>query len=233
MGSNAGPGSAGGSDEWVRELDWAFGLVSDDPLERAVALARFEMERQERRAIQQRFYEVCDLLRPLSGRELWEEPLFLDAHQALERAHFQVLPPRFIPWQDGDVRKWPGLTYLVLYLEWEARSPEEWTQRSKSWGLKQSLIRRLAVPDHDPSIRSRLLEVVMSAVVRAHRCEDGEYVHMARALDGPDLRTRLAEAADSENPWARLHAGYVLWMLDHPYTPNSRYTWETWCAMQR
>lgn len=39
---------------------------------------------------------------------------------------------------------------------------------------------------------------------------------MARAIDGPDLRARLARAAGSDNPWGRLHAGYVLWALDYP-----------------
>jgi hypothetical protein len=55
-------------------------------------------------------------------------------------------------------------------------------------------------------------------------------VGVARAVDGADLRERLARAAESGNPWARCHAGYVRWMLDHPEAPNTRRVWRTWPA---
>ncbi|WP_103533507.1 hypothetical protein [Streptomyces sp. SM11] len=31
-------------------------------------------------------------------------------------------------------------------------------------------------------------------------------------------------------PWARRHAGYVLWLLDRPEVPNTRHVWRTWLA---
>ncbi|GAA2159070.1 hypothetical protein GCM10010403_51720 [Glycomyces rutgersensis] len=64
----------------------------------------------------------------------------------------------------------------------------------------------------------------------AYRCKDREYVRVARAIDGPDLRMRLEAAADADDSWARFHAGYVLWLLDRPDLPNTRRIWEFWCA---
>ena len=80
-----------------------------------------------------------------ASRLRWDrEPAFLQArrrHQAQRRS----LPDGV--WGgsvDGDLATWPGLPYVLLFLEWEARYPLEWTQHAKAWGTKQSLIRKVA-----------------------------------------------------------------------------------------
>ncbi|WP_018568753.1 hypothetical protein [Streptomyces sp. PsTaAH-124] len=70
----------------------------------------------------------------------------------------------------------------------------------------------------------------MLAVQRTYRCKDREYVRVARAVDGDELRDRLREAQRSESPAARRHASYVLWLLDRPGAPNTRHVWRTWLA---
>ncbi|MFI6037776.1 hypothetical protein ACIBBD_27070 [Streptomyces sp. NPDC051315] len=74
---------------------------------------------------------------------------------------------------------------------------------------------------------ARLVDLVDLAVQRTYRCKDREYVRVARAVDGAQLRDRLHNARRSRNPAAQLHAGYVLWLLDHPETPNTRHVWRS------
>ncbi|CAL9331555.1 hypothetical protein SUDANB105_00083 [Streptomyces sp. enrichment culture] len=88
----------------------------------------------------------------------------------------------------------------------------------------------MAVSDHDETVRAKLVQLVEIVVQRAYRCKDREYVGVARAVDGEELRRRLGTAVLSDNPWARLHAGCVLWLLDRPEVPNTRHVWRTWFA---
>jgi hypothetical protein len=134
-----------------------------------------------------------------------------------------------------DILAWRGLPYALLFLEWEARYPEEWTRHAKAWGTKEGLIRELAVDaaGRDPVARAKLTDLVEIVVRRAYRCKDREYVRVARVLDGQPLRVRLEAVRRSENPWAQLHAGYVLWMLDRPELPNSSRVWRAWLADTR
>ncbi|MFJ4186652.1 hypothetical protein [Kitasatospora sp. NPDC089509] len=133
----------------------------------------------------------------------------------------------------ADLTDWPGLPYALLFLEWEARYPEEWTRCAKSWGTKQRLIRDLAAARLDVRTRAKLVELIGIVVARPYRCKDREFVRLARSVDGEDLRRGIAAAAASDSPWARIHAGYLEWMLDHPDTPNSRRVWRTWLASDR
>ncbi|MFJ5831606.1 hypothetical protein [Streptomyces sp. NPDC093089] len=55
-------------------------------------------------------------------------------------------------------------------------------------------------------------------------------MRVARAVGGDDLRARLTTAAGSGEPWARRHAGYVLWLLDRPDAPDTVHVWQTWLA---
>lgn len=81
---------------------------------------------------------------------------------------------------------------------------------------------------HDDPVRTKLTDLVEIAVQRPYRCKDREYVRIARAVDSQDLRGRLSTAAQTDNPWARRQAGYVLWLLDHPELPNTLHVWRTW-----
>lgn len=123
-----------------------------------------------------------------------------------------------------------GLPYALLFLEWEARFPQEWTRHAKSWGTKQSLIRDMARTHQDEAVKATLTDLVEIVVRRAYRCKDREYVRVARAVDSADVRGRLDRAVDSDSPWARCQAGYVLWLLDHPELPNTRRVWRAWVA---
>lgn len=174
---------------------------------------------------------MWQLTRPLGADEQYRERAFLQARQRHRQAQKCSLPDGV--WggpEDGDLAAWPGLPYLLLFLEWEARYPLEWTHHAKEWGTKQSLIRAVARADQEEALGTKLTDLVEIVVHRAYRCKDREYVRVARAVDSAALRGRLDQAADSDSPWARCHAGYVLWLLDRPDLPNTRRVWQTWVA---
>lgn len=212
---------------WDERLGWAYDLIAPDPSERTVALARLTRARAAAKAAIDR----CNETWRMAGQFGCNAGERAAAQEAFEEAASRSLPEAlWVRYHHADISTWPGLPFAVLYLEWEARYPQEWTQRAKTWGVKESLIRKLATADHDAGTRAKLVDLVDLVVQRAYRCKDREYVRVARAVDGPDLRERLAEALASENPWAQLHAGYVLRLLDNPDLPNTRRTWNTWLA---
>ncbi|MFB7338415.1 hypothetical protein ACFC00_43595 [Streptomyces adustus] len=216
---------------WAERLGWAFGLIAEDPAARGAALVQLtEAQRKVTEALA-RSNEMWLLTRPLGPEEQYREPAFRRARWRHEQAQERSLPDGL--WggpANGDLSTWPGLPYVLLFLEWEARYPLEWTQHAKAWGTKQSLIRKVARTCHEETVEAKLIDLVEIVVHRAYRCKDPEYVRVARVVDSPDLRSRLERAADSESPWARCHAGYVLWLLDHPDLPNTRRVWQTWVA---
>ncbi|MEV6122205.1 hypothetical protein AB0M23_17000 [Streptomyces sp. NPDC052077] len=208
--------------EWVEGLAWAYGLVSPDPAERAAALARQAGARTAAGAA---------LVRLTEGR--FPRLRFGARMRTYRSACGRCFPGALYGGSDyahGEISTWPRLPLALLFLEWEARYPLEWTEHAKAWGAKQSLIRDLAVTDHDQHLRAKLVELVDLAVRRTYRCKDREYVRVARAVDGDELRGRLHGAQRSEHPPARLHADYVLWLLDRPGTPNTRHVWNAWLS---
>jgi hypothetical protein len=222
---------------WDERLGWAYGLIADDPAERAAALDHLVSSRKNALDAQLRFNEAWLTADRLGVKDRWEEPVFRDAHQEYRRVQSHSLPEAF--WSGvgrEDLVEWPGLPYALVFLEWEARYPEEWTRHAKAWGTKEVLIRDLARVATDASVgpdspvTAKLIDLVEVVVQRAYRCKDREYVRVARAVDGDELRGRLELALRSENPWAQLHAGYVLWLLDRPEVPNTRHVWRTWLA---
>ncbi|MFD4370179.1 hypothetical protein [Streptomyces sp. NPDC058486] len=225
-GAGAGPGGDG-ADAWRARLGWAFGLVADGPAEREAALAHLDGARRNVRVALGRSNELWHLTRSLGLEEQYRDPAFRRAREVYAEMCGHSLPEGL--WV-GEGARGPSLPYALLFLEWEARFPREWTAHAKAWGTKESLIRCMAVADHDHDqpTRAKLVELVEVVVQRAYRCKDREYVRVARAVDGEDLRRRLGAAAASDNPWARLHAGYVLWLLDRPEVPNTRHVWRTW-----
>lgn len=58
-----------------------------------------------------------------------------------------------------DIRMSPQLPYSLLFLDWEARYPQEWQEQAKAWGTKQALIRRLAVGGRSEAARVAALPV--------------------------------------------------------------------------
>ncbi|MET7691006.1 hypothetical protein ABZT06_24010 [Streptomyces sp. NPDC005483] len=209
---------------WNERLDWAYHLIAADPAERAVALDRLDRARAKTEAAIAHYNEVWRTASRFGPHPRKRKA----ARQAFDEAASRSLPEALWTRHDADLRRWPGLPYAVLYLEWEARYPQQWTRHAKMWGVKESLIRQLATVDHDTGTRAKLVDLVDLVVRRSYRCKDREYVRVARAVDGPDLRGRLTAARDSPAPWARLHAAYVLRLLDHPEIPNTRHVWKTW-----
>ncbi|GGX89410.1 hypothetical protein [Streptomyces fructofermentans] len=232
-------GAAGdGTPSWDERLGWAYGLISDDPDERAAALRRLDSGRKVADEAQARASDAWHAARALGldSAAHWREPGFRRAREECDRLKALVLPDAL--WDggrrgDGGTAAWAGLPYALLFLEWEARYPAEWTLHAKAWGTKEALVRDLAAPSvvRDPLVRDKLIDLIEIVVKRAHRCKDRVYVSAARAVDGDDLRGRLDRARRSDDPWARLHAGYVLWLLDRPELPNTRHVWRTWLAM--
>ncbi|MFJ9552386.1 hypothetical protein ACIRPH_01130 [Nocardiopsis sp. NPDC101807] len=220
----------GGARAWDARLGWAHGLTADDPAAREAALARLLRAQEGVGRSIARLNEA--LLRPPppgpAGRR--RDPAFVRAATAHREAERHSLPEALWNRPPGDVRTWAGLPYALLYLEWEAKYPQTWTRYAKKWGTKRLLLRDVAVTGHGEAARARLVGLVAAAVRRRYRCKDREYVRVARAVDGEDLRVALAPAADSEDVWARRHAGYVLWLLDRPGVPNTRRVWEGWNA---
>ncbi|MGV9311737.1 hypothetical protein ACWDR0_06030 [Streptomyces sp. NPDC003691] len=206
---------------WRKRLGWAFGLTADDPAERAAAHVRLaDAERNIHDALD-RYNRALrqDGRGGQIARKRYMETL---THSLPSGLWYPPAGPEF--------GTWPGLPYALLFLEWEVKYPQEWTRHAKAWGTKENLIRRMAVAHHDETVRTRLVELVETVVQRPYRCKDREYVRVARAVDGDDLRGRLEAASRSDNPWAQRHAGYVLRLLDRPEVPNTRHVWRTWSA---
>ncbi|MFJ9456260.1 hypothetical protein ACIRST_14365 [Kitasatospora sp. NPDC101447] len=216
---------------WDERLGWAFGLIADDPAERAAALVRLaEAQRKVSDALG-RFNEMWWLTSSLGTEEQYQESALVQAHRMYHQAQRSSLPDGL--WGRhavGDLATWPGLPYALLFLEWEAKYPQEWTHHAKAWGTKQRLIRDLALARQEDAVKAKLTDLVEIVVHRAYRCKDREYVRVARAVDSADLRDRLDRAVDSDSPWARCQAGYVLWLLDRPDVPNTRHVWRSWVA---
>lgn len=131
--------------------------------------------------------------------------------------------------------QWGGLKYLLLYLEWESRYPDEWMANAKSWGTKGGGLRDLtrALPYLPDEIVDRLARLVCLAVRREHRVEDVRYAILARAIGDGRLRPMLAEIAGDADEKIRLRARYLMWLLDHPELPTpKRGQWMAWLKGQ-
>ncbi|MEU6370342.1 hypothetical protein ABZ876_32635 [Streptomyces sp. NPDC046931] len=157
---------------WAERLGWAFGLIAEDPAARGAALVHLaEAQRQVAEALA-RSNEMWLLTRHLGTDEQYLEPAFLQARRRHEQAQRRSLPDGVWGGPVGeDLATWPGLPYVLLFLEWEARYPLEWTQHAKAWGTKQSLIRRVARARQKEAIRAELTDLVEIVVSRAYRCK--------------------------------------------------------------
>lgn len=151
--------------------------------------------------------------------------------QADRAAMGRVLPDGLrLPYSE---EAWPDpwLHCALVYLEWEARYPKTWTREAKGWGYKEEAIRALArhaseLPDWAVQ---RCLDLVLMAVQRQHRCKDGEYAKLGRALARPELRRQLGELTHSPEPHRALRARYLLWVLENPAIPRVNATlWRHW-----
>jgi flagellar motility protein MotE (MotC chaperone) len=120
--------------------------------------------------------------------------------------------------------------YGLLFLQWEQRFPEEWRPAGwpfSLWPEKEAVLRAFCAGEPTPLTGPALEDLLIAAVRRTQRCQDRRYWSLARRIDTPGLRGRLAEAT-AESETARLRAGYVLWLLDHPGQAAGSAAWLRW-----
>ncbi|WP_194236438.1 hypothetical protein [Streptomyces acidicola] len=134
---------------WTERLAWAYGLIAPAPAERAAALDRLASVQEEVESARLRLHKAwhptpwlrCRARGRVAAQKAYDEA----ASRCLPEALW-IRPPRAL-WSrqaSGEINTWAGLPFALLFLEWEARYPQEWTQHAKEWGTKQSLIRMLA-----------------------------------------------------------------------------------------
>ncbi|MFD4031370.1 hypothetical protein ACFWVP_12830 [Streptomyces sp. NPDC058637] len=222
--AGAGPGGDE-ADAWRERLGRAFGPIADDPAERAAALAHLRGAKANTRAALDRFNELWRLTRPLGTEEQYQEPSFRRAHEVYIDIRSRSLPDGLWEGADG-----PGLPYALLFLEWEARFPGEWTEHAKAWGTEQWLIRSVAVADHDQPTREKLADLVEIVVRRAYRCKD------VSTFASHGRSTASISATDSVRPPRRTTHGHDFTpamfsgLLEHPEAPNTRRGGRTWVS---
>ncbi|GAA0985150.1 hypothetical protein GCM10009555_060030 [Acrocarpospora macrocephala] len=213
--------------EWDRCLGWTFELISEDPVRREQARGRLRVTQDRRSEALYAFNEV------------WRDEGLSAADQAGARyiaERRRTLPDalwEFIPAES--YADWAGLKYVLLYLEWEARYPDEWMASAKGWGTKHDKLDDLAraVPHLATAVIDQLVDLISLAVRREHRCEDVGYAVLARAVGGSRLRRLLLEIADDPDEGFRLRARYLLWLLDHPEASKPKASqWKAWLRSQ-
>lgn len=210
---------------WSARLGWAWGLISEFPSDRRRAHAHLALTQERRSEALSRSNEIWHQKENPDRRIRYEE--YLEARRrTLPDALWENLSFRALP-------SWDGLPYALLYLRWEARFPDEWFTRAKSWVTKRWLVHNLARGVHLlPSDATRqLLDLVILVVRREYRCEDVSYARLARALDGQELRERLEAITHESYGLHTLRARYLSWLLDHHEAPHpKKHQWLTWLA---
>lgn len=121
--------------------------------------------------------------------------------------------------------------YAVVFLQWEARFPQEWRENwifspwSAKEGVLDTFVRRGVAA---PQTQTALEDLLIGAVYRVQRCQDRWYWRLVRRVDSPTLRARLGLAAEHADERVRLRAQYVLWVIEHPNEPVDSRTWRRW-----
>jgi hypothetical protein len=209
---------------WDERLAWVFDLIADSPAQRRQAQERLTQTRQQWAQALHRYNQVWN------NRS---HPEYQERFEAFWRAHDFTYPHALWRKHEEATGSWPGLPYAVLYLQWEALYPHEWFAFKTGWGTKVGVLRDLVrtAKQLPPATVGRLEDLVMMAVRREYRCEDIGYARLARVIDSPGLRARLEVAAQDTHRVYRAHAGYLLWLLDHPDLPHPRASqWHAWLA---
>lgn len=226
-----------GGRAYGRELDWVDDLVSPDPAARAGARARFRQTYDEFYRLQREInvvWATAGTLHPRDRALAARTDRLLAAQQ--EAAGYSLIHTlwrgwpalyRGPEWFRGDPAELVG--YSLRYLEWEAWYPAEW---HKHWITKAGQLEALAGrADLGADARGRLVELVIAAVRRDHRCEDRGYALVARSIDDATLRGRLAAETRAAEEVIRWRAGFLLHLLDHRAEPATAGSWKRWLAL--
>ncbi|GAA3206043.1 magnesium transporter MgtE N-terminal domain-containing protein [Dactylosporangium siamense] len=119
--------------------------------------------------------------------------------------------------------------FALLCLQWQTRFPADWQRVQPRWPQVSAPIYGFIRHGASPPVRAVLEDLLLDAVRRPRRhLSDGWHHALARRLDSPTLRERLREAAGAPDRAARLHAGYVLWRVEHPRESTTGRSWRRW-----
>jgi hypothetical protein len=120
--------------------------------------------------------------------------------------------------------------YGVLFLRWELRFPEEWREswNGSPWSAKEAVLATFCKCGPGSQTAPVLDDLLIAAVGRVQRCQDRWYWQLARRIATPELRARLADAADDAIERTRLRARFVLWVIDHPGERTGSAAWLRW-----
>jgi hypothetical protein len=188
--------------------DWVNGLIDDDALARARALARHH-SLIDRWLPGRPTGTLCDLVWAFTSfGHPWDVPI---------GEEYRFLAP-----------------YGVLFLQWELLHPAEWRDGWiwSPWTVKQAILETFSASGPTPETGPSLADLLLAAVCRVQRCQDRWYLQLARRIDDPALRARLAAAADDASERTRLRARFVLWVMDHPQEGTNSAAWRLFCAHQ-
>jgi hypothetical protein len=222
------------------DADYVFDLISPDSERRGLALARDAALDEDFRRALSRYNELWFK----AGRTPRPKDAALIAamdqtRAAMSAAHERTLHgivgafihARSEGGPDAHERLAP---YAVLFLKWENAYPDRWRAPRVSsgtpWGLKKRVLGRFCQAGVPAKVRSDVIGLILRAVEREHRCEDGGFAALARAVDGGELRNALAKAERSHDPLVRLRAQYVRWIVNHPTAPVTTAGWRRWLA---
>jgi hypothetical protein len=191
---------------------WVHALVDDRPAVRARALARH--------------HELLGQARHHGYGGTWTGTLADPV-----RAFTDLVPPSWSSVPGADPGDYARLApYGLLFLQWEERFPEEWRSAGwpfSLWSEKGAVLHAFCAGEPAPLTGPGLEDLLIAAVRRTQRCQDRWYWSLARRIDTPGLRGRLAEVA-AESETARLRAGFVLWHMDHAGEAAGSAAWLRW-----
>ncbi|MEV0650708.1 hypothetical protein AB0I28_36185 [Phytomonospora sp. NPDC050363] len=219
------------------DTTWMFDLVSDDPRQRGVALARNDLANNAYLIAADAYGDVWRTIWSLRD-DGGDVPAHLVARcDQVERALTEAtegtlngLAAKFADSVEEDDHEFLA-PYAAIFLTLENRYPDTWEGEAPAtppWGLKKRVLRRFerqGVPDN---CRAMIAEAVMDAAFRLQRREDHRYPQLARLVDSPALRDDLAEAEETEDVVVAARAGYLLWTLENPAAPVGTASWRDW-----
>lgn len=128
---------------------------------------------------------------------------------------------------------WP---FVVLYLQWEARCPDEWRSRSSSlcspWTTKETVLGGLGRRGVPEEMRPNAADLIITAVQRSYRCKDWMYALMVRHVADMEFHDRVMALTRAHEPFVRLRAQFVIDLVRHPERKITRKTWRRWLEHQ-
>lgn len=220
------------------DADYVFDLISPDPERRARALARdAELRADGERALacyNELWFRAGKTWRPQDAALLAAMDQARAAMIAARDRTLGGITSNFIHARVGGPHVHDLLApYAVLFLKREIAFPDEWAGRRTPggpWWAKKRVLKRFVEAGVPTRLRSDVIRLIAAAVEREHRCEDGGFAAVARAVDGAELRGALEAAEAMPDPLVRLNAQYARWVVDHPATPVTAVGWRRWLA---